>query len=150
MKDIRYLSGDLQEPEAMVQLDLTNLNLPDQCFDLIICLHVLAHISNDRRAMHEIFRVLRPGGIALIMTPMNTSVKTTQEDPCIIDAKERDRAFGEWDFVRVYGLDFTDRLKEAKFEVELVKPAGQLKEAQLKAMGIWNDQIFFCRRPHIV
>jgi SAM-dependent methyltransferase len=63
MKGIRYLSGDLQEPEAMVQLDLTNLNLPDQCFDVIICLHVLAHISNDRRAMHEIFRVLRPGAL---------------------------------------------------------------------------------------
>ncbi len=149
MKEIRYLSGDLQEPEAMVQLDLTNLNLPDQCFDLIICLHVLAHISNDRRAMREIFRVLRPGGIALIMTPMNSSADKTEEDPSIIDPRERDRAFGEWDFVRVYGLDFTNRLKEAKFEVQVVKPAGQLQEAELKSMGIWNDQIFVCRRPHI-
>ena len=67
MNGIRYLSGDLQEPGVMVQLDLTNLNLPDQCFDLVICLHVLAHISNDRRAMREIYRVLRPGGRLAIL-----------------------------------------------------------------------------------
>jgi hypothetical protein len=83
------------------------------------------------------------------MTPMNTSVQKTEEDPCTIDPKERDKAFGEWDFVRVYGLDFTDRLKEAKFEVQVIKPADQLKEAELKAMGVWNDEIFVCRRPDI-
>ncbi len=133
----------------MVQLDLTNLNLPDQCFDVVICLHVLAHISNDRRAMREIFRVLRPGGVSLIMTPMNTSTQKTEEDPTIIAPKERDKAFGEWDFVRVYGLDFVDRLKEAQFEVQIVKPAHQLDGAKLKAMGVWNDQIFVCRRPDV-
>src|SRR6185312_11757608 len=59
--NLRYLSGDLQEPEAMVRLDLTHLDLPDESFDFVICMHVLAHISNDRKAMREMLRVLRPG-----------------------------------------------------------------------------------------
>jgi SAM-dependent methyltransferase len=147
MKAIRYLSGDLQEPEAMVRLDLTSLDLPDQCFDVIICLHVLAHISNDRQAMREIFRVLKPGGVALIMTPMNTGEQSTYEDPTIIAPNDRDKAFGEWDFVRIYGLDFTDRLKEANFDVEVVLPADKLDESSRKTMGVWNDRIFVCRRP---
>jgi SAM-dependent methyltransferase len=147
MKGIRYLSGDLQEPEAMIKLDLTKLDLPDKCFDLIICLHVLAHISDDRRAMREILRVLRPGGIALLMTPMNTGAQDTYEDPSIIDPDQRDKAYGEWDFVRVYGLDFSDRLKEAGFQIEVVQPADQMAEPDRKAMGLWNDRIFICRRP---
>ena len=147
MKGIRYLSGDLHEPEAMVQLDLTKLDLPDSCFDLIICLHVLAHISEDRRAMREMFRILRPGGVALIMTPMNTSVHDTYEDPSIIDPNDRDKAYGEWDFVRVYGMDFSDRLKESGFAVEIAQPAEQISEPERRMMGIWNDRIFVCRRP---
>jgi len=98
--------------------------------------------------MREIYRVLRPGGVALIMTPMNTSAQKTEEDPSIIDPKERDKAFGEWDFVRLYGLDFADRLNEANFELEIARPAEQLEEAERAAMGVWNDQIFVCRRPH--
>src|SRR5207302_2269342 len=82
-KSIRYLSGDLYEPEAMVRLDLTRLDLPDCSFDVVICLHVLAHISNDRAAIREMFRVLRPNGVSLIMTPMNDSYEATLEDPTI-------------------------------------------------------------------
>jgi SAM-dependent methyltransferase len=142
---IRYLSGDLHEPDAMTCLDLTRLDLPDRCFDLVICIHVLAHIPNDRQAMREIYRVLKPGGYALIMTPTNSNA-TTHEDPTIIEPHERDKIFGEWDFVRVYGEDFVDRLVEAQFRVEIVRPAKNLSEATSKMLGIWNDQIFICRR----
>jgi SAM-dependent methyltransferase len=143
---IRYLSGDLHEPEALVRLDLTNLDLPDMCFDLVICIHVLAHISNDRKAMREIRRVLRPGGTALIMTPLASDREETYEDPCIITPNARDEAYGEWDFVRTYGCDFEERLKEADFYVETRCPAEKLSNEQRKVHGVWNDRVFICTR----
>jgi SAM-dependent methyltransferase len=146
LSSIRYLSGDLHEPEAMIRLDLTNLDLPDECFDVVICVHVLPHISNDRRAMREILRILRPSGVALIMTPLEGNLEITYEDPCIINPRERDKAFGEWDFVRKYGRDFVDRLKQAGFDVEIVQPADKLDEATQKTYGMWNERIYVCRR----
>jgi SAM-dependent methyltransferase len=93
-------SGDLREPEAMIKLDPAYLYLLDRCFDVIICIHVLAHISNDQRALQEMLWVLRRGGVALIMTPARWDQKTTYEDPYIIDSRSREKAYGEWDFVR--------------------------------------------------
>jgi SAM-dependent methyltransferase len=146
MQGVRYLSGDLYEPEALVRLDLTNLDLPDTCFDLVICIHVLAHVSNDRKAMREIHRVLRPGGTALIMTPLAGDRDETFEDPSIIGPDAREKAYGEWDFVRTYGRDFEERLKEANLDVEKLFPAEDLSDEHRKVLGVWNDRIFVCSR----
>jgi hypothetical protein len=97
--------------------------------------------------MSELFRVLRPGGMALIMVPLHSDLETTYEDPSIISHSGRDKAFGEWDFVRKYGRDFVDRLKQAGFGIEIVQPADRLDEATRTTYGIWNDRIYVCRRP---
>ena len=70
----------------------------------------------------------------------------TYEDPCIIGADARDKAYGEWDFVRRYGCDFEERLKEASFDVEKLFPAENLSDDQRKVHGVWNDRIFVCSR----
>jgi SAM-dependent methyltransferase len=144
---IRYLSGDPYEPEAMIRLDLTNLDLPDECIDLIICVHVLGHIFNDRKAMREIRRVLRPGGTALITTPSRDDLEKTHEDPYTRKPDARRSVFGAWDLVRVYGRDFVDRLKEAGLTVEVVRPASTFDDARRKAYGVTKDRIYVCRRP---
>ena len=41
-------------------LDITDMNFEDNFFNVIICSYVLAHIEDDRKVMHELFRVLRP------------------------------------------------------------------------------------------
>jgi SAM-dependent methyltransferase len=135
---LRYLSGDPFEPEGMIRLDLTNLALPDECFDVVLCVHVLAHIPNDRQAMAEMVRVLRPGGVALVMSPVDDARETTFEDPWVIDPKERTKLFGEWDFVRVYGRDLIDRLRGAGFDVTVVHPAEKLNELTRRA-GVTDD-----------
>ena len=96
--------------------------------------------------MREIFRILRPSGVALIMTPLRSDLESTYEDPCFINARERVKAFGAGDFVRKYGRDFVDRLKQAGFDVEIVQPADKLDEAVQRTHGIWNDRIYVCRR----
>jgi SAM-dependent methyltransferase len=60
-----YLSGDLDPAAAMVQMDITDIHYPDNSFDVIYCSHVLEHVPEDRRAMRELARVLKPGGWAV-------------------------------------------------------------------------------------
>jgi SAM-dependent methyltransferase len=146
--NLRYLSGDLHEPEAMVRLDLTALDLPDESFDAVICMHVFAHISNDRKAMREMFRILRPGGVAFVMTPIDEALETTFEDPCVVSPAEKTRVYGDFDYVRTYGRDFIDRLRQAGFDVSIVQAAEKFDEAAFRTHGLWDDRIFVSHRPH--
>src|SRR5262245_6184809 len=111
IRGIDYLSADLVSPHAIVKMDITDIDRPDSSFDVIYCSHVLEHVPDDRKAISEMFRVLKPGGWALIQVPM--SKKGTIEDPSITDAGERERLFGQSNHVRRYGLDIKDRLAAA-------------------------------------
>src|SRR6478735_220079 len=97
---VRYLSGDVDPGKAMRELDLTSIDLPDESIDLTLCSHVLEHVPDDRTAMSELLRVLRPGGHALVMVPLTRA--PTDEDPSITDPEERRRRFGQTDHVRRY------------------------------------------------
>jgi SAM-dependent methyltransferase len=120
---LRYVSTDLQDPAAMVTADLTDLPFGDGDFDLVLCSHVLEHVPNDRRAMLELCRVLRPGGTALIQAPVNYEQPQTFEDAAIHDPGERRRLFSQDDHVRVYGPDLQQRLEDAGFAVKILTPA---------------------------
>src|SRR5262245_50864981 len=80
-----YFTADLDAPNVMMKLDL--MQLPFYCsqFDVIICSHVLEHIPDDRKGMRELFRVLRPGGWALLQVPIAMALEDTHEDPTILD-----------------------------------------------------------------
>ncbi len=110
-----YYGNDLQ------LIDLLKLKFGDNQFDLLICNHVLEHIEDDLKAMGELHRVLRPGGKAILQVPWSPILETTYEDASIVDPKEREKHFGQFDHVRVYGKDYTDRLKKAGFTVEVIE-----------------------------
>ncbi|HEV2811818.1 MAG TPA: methyltransferase domain-containing protein [Solirubrobacteraceae bacterium] len=112
-----YVSTDLDPRIADVQADLTDLPFEDEAFDLVICNHVLEHIPDDRRAMREIRRVLRPSGAAVMQHPIDARRDATFEDPQITEPAEREAAYFQSDHVRIYGRDFADRLREAGFDV---------------------------------
>lgn len=106
-----------------VQADLTNLPFENECFDIVICSHVLEHIPNDAAAMKELYRVTKPGGLALVLVPLATDGRPTEEDPEISDPFEQERRFGQWDHVRLYDRDdFVSRLQDAGFTVSLWDP----------------------------
>jgi SAM-dependent methyltransferase len=112
-----YETADLNQPGVTHKLDITNVTLPDASYDVIIANHVLEHIPDDRQAMRELFRLLRPGGKALLTVPLNPSRRETYENPAITAPAERHAHFSAQDHVRYYGLDFADRLAEVGFTV---------------------------------
>jgi SAM-dependent methyltransferase len=103
-------------------MDVTRIEFPDAQFDLVICNHVLEHVPDDSLAMREICRVLKPDGRAILQVPISQRLTTTLEDPSITDPHDRERVFGQWDHVRVYGPDYTERLCHAGFSVDIVDP----------------------------
>ena len=116
-KNLDYTTTDLLSPLADVKADICNLPFPDNEYDIILCNHVLEHIPDDTKAMQELYRVLKPGGMAILQIPQDLSRTTTFADNSIVDQKERAKIFGQYDHVRVYGLDYFDKLRSIGFNV---------------------------------
>lgn len=116
-ENIDYTTTDLFSPLADVKADICNLPFEDNSYDIIFCNHVLEHIPDDTKAMQELFRVLSPGGMAILQIPQDLKRTTTFSDDSITDQKERAEIFGQYDHVRIYGLDYFDKLRSIGFTV---------------------------------
>ena len=112
-----YQTADIAPGRADLVLDIEQIALPDASVDGIVCSHVLEHV-NDVKALRELYRVLRPGGICLIMTPVVEGWTKTYENPAISHASERTLHFGQHDHVRYYGADIRERIKAAGFGLD--------------------------------
>lgn len=141
-----YLTADLLLP-ADEKMDITGIQHPDDSFDVVYCSHVLEHVPDDRKAMREFYRVLKPSGWAIFMIPI--TVDKTVEDPTITDPQERLRLFGQDDHVRRYGPDFVDRLQEAGFSVTVTSAKGFLSAAEIGRIAVAHvltGDVFHCTR----
>lgn len=116
-KNLDYTTTDLNSPLADVKADICNLPFKDNEFDVILCNHVLEHIPDDTKAMQELYRVLKKGGMGIFQIPQDLSREKTFEDNSIIDRKERAKIFGQYDHVRIYGKDYFDKLRSIGFTV---------------------------------
>lgn len=116
-KNIQYTTTDLFSPLADVKADICNLPFEDNSYDIIFCNHVLEHIPDDTKAMQELFRVLKPGGMAILQIPQDLKREATFADDSITDQKERAAIFGQYDHVRIYGRDYFDKLRSIGFKV---------------------------------
>jgi SAM-dependent methyltransferase len=151
-KMVNYVCVDLDPAGYDVSMDITRCDItsigyPDDSFDLIICSHVLEHVPNDGLAMRQLCRVLKPGGAAVLQVPISASLPHTIEDPSVTDPRERERRFGQNDHVRIYGADYTDRLRDSGFRVEIFDPstawgAGVVDELRLNP----RERIFVGRK----
>jgi predicted SAM-dependent methyltransferase len=112
-----YITADLYSPIADIKADITNLPFDDDSFDVILCNHVLEHIQDDIKAMRELFRVMKKGGMGIFQIPQDLNRESTFEDNTIIDRKERAKIFGQYDHVRIYGLDYFEKLRSVGFKV---------------------------------
>ena len=125
-QNINYYSTDFEDEFlADYKFDITNITQIDESFDTIICYHILEHITNDQKAMTELYRVLKPNGNIYIQTPFKEG--DTYEDESIILPEERLKHFGQDDHVRIYSINgLKNRLEQNGFQVE--QKTFQLKE----------------------
>jgi hypothetical protein len=135
------VTADLFIP-ADLKLDITDMDLPDASFDSIICSHVLEHVPDDKAAMSEMHRALKPGGTLLVLVPFRPE-QQTYEDPAITEPFERMMAFGQHDHVRFYGADLLDRLRAAGFQVEDQTGADLFDAAAIERYSLDPTEHFF-------
>jgi methyltransferase family protein len=144
LPEVERVTADLHAP-ADLRLDITDMDLPDSSFDLVLCSHVLEHVPDDRAAMRELHRVLADGGLALVLVPYRPAV-TTYEDASITAPVDRMVAFGQQDHVRIYGNDLADRLRESGFDVDDRTAAELFDAATVERCDLDPAEHFFlCR-----
>ena len=138
-----YETADLGQRGVTHQIDV---NIPDSvgAFDVVIAHHLLEHIDDDRKAISEFFRVLKPGGFAILSVPLNGTRQTTYENPCVVERNDRLLHYGGHDHKRMYGLDFSDKLEEAGFVVETFRAT---PEAEVAFSLLFNEWIYIAGKP---
>ena len=140
-KNLAYTTSDLESPIADVKADICDLPFKENEFDIIFCNHVLEHISDDKKAMQELYRVLKPGGFGVFQIPQDLSRAETFEDNTIIDRKERAKIFGQYDHLRVYGRDYFDKLRSIGFQVDEVDYTKKITPEQLERFCLMPNEI---------
>ena len=141
LKNLEYITTDLNSPLADVKADICALPFKDDSFDVILCNHVLEHIPDDRKALSELYRILKPSGWGIFQIPQDLKREVTYEDNSITDKKERAKIFGQYDHVRIYGRDYFDRLKEVGFIVKAVDYTATLTDAEIEKYRLAKGEL---------
>lgn len=138
-----YVCGDLftegyTYPQYVHDINILKIPFEENRFDLIICNHVLEHIIPDSRAIKELYRVLKIGGLAILQVPISNNMSKTFENDLVVNPREREQVFGQYDHVRIYGQDYEERLKTAGFSTERVNISSQYEHYGLN----YKEDIF--------
>lgn len=141
MKNLDYTSADLYSPIVDVKADILDLPFENESFDIIFCNHVLEHIEDDQKAMSELYRVMRKDGWGIFQVPMKNSLEKSYEDFSIIDPKERQKHFGQYDHVRWYGMDYFERLRNVGFEVDINYYSKKFSKEEIIRFGLMENEI---------
>lgn len=141
LKNLDYTTTDLNSPLADVKADICELPFEDNSFDIILCNHVLEHIPDDKKAMSELFRVMKSGGWGIFQIPQDVDRDTTFEDNSITDKKKRAEIFGQYDHVRIYGLDYFQKLENAGFDVSAIPYASQLPKEEVERYRLASREL---------
>lgn len=150
MDNLDYTTGDLNSPLADVQMDLHQIPFEDNSFDVVFCNHVLEHVENDIQCMKEIYRVMKPGGFAILQSPVDITREKTYEDASITSEDDREKHFWQKDHVRLFGLDYKDRLASAGFQVNVDNYIEEYTESEVNRYCISSpkkdDAIYMCNK----
>lgn len=150
----QYLSADMYEKNVDVKMDITKIKYPDSSFDFVMANHVLEHVSDDIKAMKELYRVQKTNGWSILLAPIAKQART-YEDPKITTEDGRLQAFGQADHVRKYGRDYVDRLRSVGYKVEIYRlkdlaSRQEIKRMSLREIGDLGDftqsEIYFCTK----
>lgn len=152
LQDIDYTAIDkfaegYEYDKGVLNKDITNLDLPDNTYDVIIANHVLEHIIDDATAMKELYRVLKPGGWGILQVPLDEKLEETFEDFTVTNPIDREKLFGQHDHVRVYGKDYITRLEKAGFNVEVIDYISRFTLEEVSRYGLMvGEKIYLVKK----
>ncbi|QBN19847.1 class I SAM-dependent methyltransferase [Flavobacterium nackdongense] len=137
-----YVKADLYSNDLDIQkIDATAISFKEASFDIVICNHVLEHIPNYKNALIEFFRILKPGGLAILQTPYSKLLINNFEDGGINSNELRLIFHGQEDHVRVFGEStFFKSLKDVGFIVNRIKHSEFLNEIDSRYFGVSEDE----------
>lgn len=141
LKNLDYITADLYSPIADVKADICNLPFKNNEFDVIFCNHVLEHIEDDKKAMSELYRVLKPNGFGIFQIPQDLTREKTYEDFTITSPKERAKHFGQYDHVRIYGKDYFNKLRSVGFKVDEINYSSEINDELVKKYCLVKNEI---------
>jgi len=139
----KFMPGYDYENEVQ-NVDLLDISYDDNYFDYIICNRVLEHIVEDKKAIKEMYRVLKPNGTALISVPIDFSLEKTHETYTSIE--NRIKHYGQWDHVRMYSGDLKNRIEESGFKVDMNRYSDNFTAEEMKKYGLCVDTIFVAKK----
>jgi SAM-dependent methyltransferase len=147
LSNIRYVTADLESPLAEVHMDMHHMPFKDGEFDIVFANHVLEHVNDYHQCMTEVHRVLRPGGWAIMQVPIDYNRKETFEDPSITSEADREKYYWQKDHVRLFALDYPDKIRKAGFEVEENKMAAQIAPELAEKYRLQKEEVLYvCRK----
>lgn len=144
-KNIDYYPVDFDPgfPGIRDVVDITQIPYENDQFDLIICSHVIEHITEEQQALKELKRVLKSEGLAYINAPIYNELEFTLEKEEYNTPELRYKFYGQHDHVRKYGRDYTSRIKQSGFNVDEVKLSLEFNEKQMMFHGLAESEILY-------
>ncbi|TSA24510.1 MAG: SAM-dependent methyltransferase, partial [Bacteroidetes bacterium] len=139
---VKYYEGYYYDRKVNL-MDLTSLPFEINSFDVVLCNHVLEHVEDDLKAMGEIYRVLKPGGWAILQVPIAEKLEETFYDPSVKTPDEREKMYGQFDHVRLYGKDYPRILERHGFTVRRYSPFDGVHQEDLKKYALNPDEVLF-------
>ena len=141
--NLNYVTADLNSPLADVKMDLHQTPFQNNEFDVIFCNHVLEHVEDDKQCMRELYRIMKKGGWGIFQVPQDVNRNLTYEDKSIVSEQDREIHFWQKDHVRLYGLDYPDRLSEAGFRVEIVDYSNEISSELVERYRLPKGELLY-------
>ena len=141
LRNIQYDTIDINSPLAKIKADICDLPIKENTYDFILCNHVLEHVLDDNKAMSELYRVLKKGGTGIFQIPIDMKREKTFQDDSITDKLERNKIFGQYDHVRVYGKDYFKKLEDTGFKVQQIDYSKKFSDKEILKFSIIRGEI---------
>jgi SAM-dependent methyltransferase len=142
-KNLDYLTADLVSPIADLHFDLHSIPLEDNRFDVVFCNHVMEHVDDPLQCMKELYRVLKPGGWAIMQVPQDVNRLETFEDKNITSPEDREKYYWQKDHVRLFGMDYPNWLEKAGFRTEVFDKESKVGADKIERYRLMKKEILY-------